>query len=44
MTIEVPVDLFDRLMDFMEWEHTATFDPKFVGETVKSRRRDGSGS
>jgi hypothetical protein len=34
-TIEIPMELFDRLMDFMERTHKATWDPKFVGRTIK---------
>jgi hypothetical protein len=35
-TIEIPVDLYDRLMDFLDRWHTSTCDPKFVGKTIKA--------
>jgi hypothetical protein len=39
-TVEIPVDVFDRLLDFMERMHeVATCDPRFVGERFKLGER-----
>jgi hypothetical protein len=34
-TVEIPMEVFDRLMEFFDRWHQSSFDPKFVGQTGK---------